>query len=53
MCIVERQVKFLENGEMAMKPMILRDVAETVGMLQPINRNGRNRRILHGYPGAN
>ena len=32
MCIVERQVKFLENGEMAMKPMILRDVAEAVGM---------------------
>ena len=32
MCIVERQVKFLENGEMDMKPMILRDVAEAVGM---------------------
>jgi RNA polymerase sigma-54 factor len=32
MCIVERQVEFLENGETAMKPMILRDVAEAVDM---------------------
>jgi len=31
-CIVERQVDFLEHGEEAMKPMILRDVAEAVDM---------------------
>ncbi len=32
MCIVERQVDFLEKGEEAMKPMILRDIAEVVNM---------------------
>jgi RNA polymerase sigma-54 factor len=31
-CIVERQRGFLEHGEEAMQPLILRDVAETVGM---------------------
>jgi len=31
-CIVERQVDFLEHGEEAMKPMVLRDVAEAVEM---------------------
>jgi RNA polymerase sigma-54 factor len=30
--IVERQTEFLEHGEEAMKPMILRDVAEAIGM---------------------
>jgi len=32
MCIVDRQIDFLESGEEAMKPMILRDVAEAVEM---------------------
>jgi RNA polymerase sigma-54 factor len=32
LCIVERQSDFLEHGEEAMKPMVLRDVAEAVGM---------------------
>lgn len=32
MCIVDRQIEFLENGEEAMKPMILRDVAEAVDL---------------------
>jgi len=32
MCIVERQVDYLEHGEEAMKPMILRDIAEAVQM---------------------
>jgi RNA polymerase sigma-54 factor len=31
-CIVDRQRGFLEHGEEAMLPLILRDVAETVGM---------------------
>jgi RNA polymerase sigma-54 factor len=31
-CIVERQQGFLEHGEEAMRPMILHDVAEAVGM---------------------
>jgi RNA polymerase sigma-54 factor len=31
-CIVERQRGFLEHGEEAMQPLILRDVAEEVGM---------------------
>jgi len=32
LCIVERQADFLAHGEEAMRPMILRDVAEAVGM---------------------
>jgi RNA polymerase sigma-54 factor len=31
-CIVERQIDFFEKGEEAMKPMILRDVAEIIEM---------------------
>ncbi|HSG58487.1 MAG TPA: RNA polymerase factor sigma-54 [Woeseiaceae bacterium] len=31
-CIVARQTEFLEHGDEAMKPMVLRDVAEEVGM---------------------
>jgi RNA polymerase sigma-54 factor len=30
--IVERQVEFLEHGEEHMRPMILRDIAEAIGM---------------------
>jgi len=32
MCIVDRQAAFLERGEEAMRPMVLRDVAELVEM---------------------
>jgi RNA polymerase sigma-54 factor len=31
-CIVSRQKEFLEHGDEAMKPLVLRDVAETIGM---------------------
>lgn len=31
-CIVERQHKFLEQGEYYMKPMVLQDVAQVVGL---------------------
>lgn len=31
-CIVDRQKGFLEDGEIAMKPLILKDVAEEVGV---------------------
>ena len=31
-CIVTRQKDFLEHGDEAMKPLVLRDVAETIGM---------------------
>jgi len=31
-CIVSRQTDFLERGDEAMKPMVLRDVAEEIGM---------------------
>ncbi|MBT8100355.1 MAG: RNA polymerase factor sigma-54 [Gammaproteobacteria bacterium] len=31
-CIVARQTDFLEQGDEAMKPMVLRDVAEEIGM---------------------
>ena len=32
MCIVERQIEFFEKGEEAMKPLILKDIAEIVDM---------------------
>lgn len=32
MCIIDRQIDFFEHGEEAMKPMVLRDVAEVVEM---------------------
>lgn len=32
MCIVERQLEFFDHGEEAMKPMVLRDVADAVEM---------------------
>jgi RNA polymerase sigma-54 factor len=31
-CIVARQQEFLEHGDEAMKPLVLRDVAESIGM---------------------
>jgi len=31
-CIVSRQTEFLEHGDESMKPMVLRDVAEEIGM---------------------
>jgi RNA polymerase sigma-54 factor len=31
-CIVSRQTQFLEHGDEAMKPMVLRDIAEEIGM---------------------
>ncbi|HZW60147.1 MAG TPA: RNA polymerase factor sigma-54 [Woeseiaceae bacterium] len=31
-CIVSRQTEFLERGDEAMKPLVLRDVAEAIGM---------------------
>ncbi|MDH3752108.1 MAG: RNA polymerase factor sigma-54, partial [Gammaproteobacteria bacterium] len=31
-CIVSRQIEFLEHGDESMKPMVLRDVAEEIGM---------------------
>ena len=31
-CIVSRQTEFLEHGDEGMKPMVLRDVAEEIGM---------------------
>lgn len=31
-CIVSRQKEFLEQGDEAMKPLVLRDVAEAIGM---------------------
>ena len=31
-CIVARQAEFLEHGDESMKPLVLRDVAESIGM---------------------
>jgi RNA polymerase sigma-54 factor len=54
-CIVEHQRAFLEHGPEAMKPMVLRDIAEEVGMhevllLQPRQHHGRRRSLEHGHP---
>jgi len=47
MCIVERQVDFLEHGEEAMKPMILRDIAEAVGMHESTISRVTSNKYMH------
>ncbi len=46
-CIVERQQGFLEHGPEAMRPMILRDVAETIGMHESTVSRITTRKYLH------
>jgi len=46
-CIVDRQHSFLEHGEEAMKPMVLHDVADAVGMHEStISRVTTNKYML-------
>jgi len=47
MCIVERQVEFLEHGEEAMKPMILRDIAETIEMHESTISRVTSNKYMH------
>ena len=46
-CIVERQQGFLEYGEEAMKPMVLHDVAEAVGMHESTISRVTTRKFMH------
>lgn len=47
MCIVSRQIEFLEKGEEAMKPMILRDVAEAVNMHESTISRVTSNKYMH------
>ena len=46
-CIVERQRAFLEYGDEAMKPMVLHDVAETLGMHESTISRVTTRKYMH------
>ncbi len=46
-CIVERQQAFLDYGEEAMKPMVLRDVAETIDMHESTVSRVTTRKYMH------
>ena len=46
-CIVERQRAFLEHGEEAMKPMVLADVAHTIGMHESTISRVTTRKYMH------
>ena len=46
-CIVERQKAFLEHGEEAMKPMVLADVAQTIGMHESTISRVTTRKYMH------
>lgn len=47
MCIVERQIDFFESGETAMKPMVLRDIAEAVEMHESTISRVTNSKYMH------
>ncbi len=46
-CIVERQRGFLEYGEEAMRPLVLHDVAETLGMHESTISRVTRQKYLH------
>ncbi|HIF50643.1 MAG TPA: RNA polymerase factor sigma-54 [Thiotrichaceae bacterium] len=46
-CIVERQRPFLDYGEEAMKPLVLHDVAETLGMHESTISRVTTRKYMH------
>ena len=46
-CIVERQRGFLEHGEEAMQPMVLADVARTIGMHESTISRVTTRKYMH------
>lgn len=46
-CIVERQREFLEQGDEYMKPLILRDVAETLGMHESTVSRVTTQKYMH------
>lgn len=46
-CIVERQRAFLEHGEEAMRPLVLHDVAEALGMHESTISRVTTRKYMH------
>ncbi|NLQ16951.1 RNA polymerase factor sigma-54 [Marinomonas sp. M1K-6] len=46
-CIVNRQIEFFELGEEAMKPMVLHDVAEEVGMHESTISRVTTQKYMH------
>ena len=46
-CIVEYQRDFLEHGEMAMKPLILQDIADKLGMHESTISRATTRKYIH------
>ncbi len=45
--IIERQRAFLEHGEVAMKPLVLHDIAETLGMHESTISRVTTRKYMH------
>jgi RNA polymerase sigma-54 factor len=52
MSIVERQVDFLEQGEEAMKPMVLRDIAEEIEMHESTISRVTSNKYMHTTRGV-
>ena len=46
-CIVERQRDFLERGDESMRPLILRDIAETLGMHESTISRVTTQKYMH------
>lgn len=46
-CIVERQRDFLEHGDESMRPLILRDIAETLGMHESTISRVTTQKYMH------
>ena len=46
-CIVERQRAFLEYGEEAMRPLVLHDIAEALGMHESTISRVTTRKYMH------
>ena len=46
-CIVERQREFLERGDESMKPLILRDIAEVLGMHESTISRVTTQKYMH------
>jgi RNA polymerase sigma-54 factor len=51
-CIVTRQTDFLEHGDEAMKPMVLRDVAEEIGMHESTISRVTTNKYMHTQRGV-
>ncbi|MAF84016.1 MAG: RNA polymerase factor sigma-54 [Gammaproteobacteria bacterium] len=52
MSIVERQVDFLEHGEEAMKPMVLRDIADEIAMHESTVSRVTSNKYMHTTRGV-